>query len=384
MPFAPFVGVNHHRQLTLLGCDLVSNEDTNTFVWLFKTWLKCMGDKAPHGIITDQDRAMQNAIEIVFPNTKHRLYENRIRWVPCFLRTTFWAGMSTTQRSESMNTFFNGYVHAKTSLKQFVEQYERALQNKVEKEFIANFKSFSQVLPGATTYEIEKQYQLCYTISKFREVQSEFTGKMYCDLIFAVEGHMGTKYEVREDIVCGERQKKTIFLVWFNREKCEVNCSYHLFEFREILCRHAIVVLIRNDFTVMLDRYILRRWRKDVSRAHTRVVVHYDGLVTTPAQMRYDDMRYSFAAVANLAADNEGKYRVIMDWIQLQKKELSSTKFDRSGIVRDPKTSKRKGAPRTKRRKGPLEARSNKSKTETSVRGRLEYQFRKHLVRPSS
>ena len=42
MPFAPFVGVNHHGQSILLGCGLLSNEDTTTFTWLFKTWLECM------------------------------------------------------------------------------------------------------------------------------------------------------------------------------------------------------------------------------------------------------------------------------------------------------------------------------------------------------
>ncbi|XP_022897742.1 protein FAR1-RELATED SEQUENCE 5-like [Olea europaea var. sylvestris] len=72
MPFVPFVGVNHHGQSILLGCGLLSNEDTYTFVWLFKTWMLCMHGKAPNGIITDQDRAMQNAIKIVFPNTRHR------------------------------------------------------------------------------------------------------------------------------------------------------------------------------------------------------------------------------------------------------------------------------------------------------------------------
>ncbi|XP_073130762.1 protein FAR1-RELATED SEQUENCE 5-like [Henckelia pumila] len=72
MPFAPFVGVNHHGQSTLLGCGLLSSEDTETFVWLFKIWLKCMEFKSPQGIITDQDRAIQNAIEVVFPNSKHR------------------------------------------------------------------------------------------------------------------------------------------------------------------------------------------------------------------------------------------------------------------------------------------------------------------------
>ncbi|XP_040993336.1 protein FAR-RED IMPAIRED RESPONSE 1-like [Juglans microcarpa x Juglans regia] len=37
MPFAPFVGVNYHGQLILLGAGLISNEDTETFVWLFQT-----------------------------------------------------------------------------------------------------------------------------------------------------------------------------------------------------------------------------------------------------------------------------------------------------------------------------------------------------------
>ena len=34
MPFAAFVGVNHHGQSTLLGCGLLSGEDTDSFVWL--------------------------------------------------------------------------------------------------------------------------------------------------------------------------------------------------------------------------------------------------------------------------------------------------------------------------------------------------------------
>jgi hypothetical protein len=32
MPFAPFVGVNHHGQRTLLGCGLISSEDIETFM----------------------------------------------------------------------------------------------------------------------------------------------------------------------------------------------------------------------------------------------------------------------------------------------------------------------------------------------------------------
>ncbi|GJT49368.1 FAR-RED impaired response 1-like protein [Tanacetum coccineum] len=47
MSMAPFVGVNHHGQSILLG-------------------------RAPNAIITDQDQAMKNAIETVFPHARHR------------------------------------------------------------------------------------------------------------------------------------------------------------------------------------------------------------------------------------------------------------------------------------------------------------------------
>ncbi|XP_042963644.1 protein FAR1-RELATED SEQUENCE 5-like [Carya illinoinensis] len=72
MPFAPFVGVNHHRQSILLGARLILSEDTSTFVWLFQAWLECMDGQAPKAIITDQDRAMKAAIALVFLDTRHR------------------------------------------------------------------------------------------------------------------------------------------------------------------------------------------------------------------------------------------------------------------------------------------------------------------------
>ena len=58
MSLAQFPGINHHRQSTLFGCALLADETEATFIWLFKTWLKCMWGKAHISIITDQDGAM--------------------------------------------------------------------------------------------------------------------------------------------------------------------------------------------------------------------------------------------------------------------------------------------------------------------------------------
>ena len=110
------------------------------------------------------------------------LYEERNRWVPCFVKTSFWAGMSTTQRSESMNTFFDGYVNSKTTLKQFVEKYEKAMESKIEKEWQANARCFSQRMQCRTSFAMEKQVKEVYTVAKFQEFQQELLNKMYCEV----------------------------------------------------------------------------------------------------------------------------------------------------------------------------------------------------------
>ncbi|KAG6704795.1 hypothetical protein I3842_07G150700 [Carya illinoinensis] len=229
MPFAPFVGVNHHGQSILFRCGLISGEETDTFVWLFESWLKCMNGRAPQAIITDQDKAMQNAIARVFPKSRHRfclwhimkkvpekfgaysqyddiksqlhrcvydtlsrdefnkcwlqlldnfdlhdhswlewLYSERHLWVPAYVRNEFWAGMSSTQRSEGMNAFFNDYVNSKTTLKQFVDQYDNVLRRKIENELAADFSSFHTQIPCITFYDIERQFQASYTNAKFK------------------------------------------------------------------------------------------------------------------------------------------------------------------------------------------------------------------------
>jgi len=222
MLFAPFIGVNHHGQSILLGCGLLSSEDTFTFVWLFQCWRQCMSNKSPDDIITDQCKAMQNTIEIVFPNTSHRwcfwhimkkipeklqwysqykgikcelkklvyetinvhhfesgwsqflikfelqnnellriLYEDRSWWVLTYLKSNFWAGMWTTQWSEGLNAFFDGFINSTTILHQFVVQYDNALRNKAEKKYEAYFASINTTIPCATHSLIERQFQKC-------------------------------------------------------------------------------------------------------------------------------------------------------------------------------------------------------------------------------
>lgn len=441
MPFAPFVGVNHHGHSILFGCGLISNEDIETFTWLFRTWLSCMSNSAPIGIITDQDKAMKAAIENVFPNTRHRwclwhilkkipeklggykeyrdisnvlhcavydsqssakfeetwhhmivefelggnewlrgLYNERHRWVPCYLKNSFWAGMSTTQRSESMNAFFDGYVNSKTTLKQFVEQYSNALKNKAQKEVEEDARCSSHQLPRVTSYAMEKQIRDVYTISKFQEFQQELVGKMYCEFV----NSMGCEYIVREDVKVDTWKKRTFFEVYCDKENGGIHCSCSRFQFRGILCRHAITIMIRNDMEVLPEKFILRRWRKDVWRCHSRVKTSHELHSCTDEQKRYEKMCVSFAEVANVAAKDVESYNLVLNWIEKVRIDLPETiqcggndvtivtgqgscsnsvgiEMHDVETVRDPVVKRRKGRPPCQRKKSTKFSKSARS-----------------------
>lgn len=72
MVFAPFIGVNHHKQSVTFGAGLLSNERAETFVWLFKKFLDAMNANQLGAVGTNQDPAMTSAIKQVCNKSKHR------------------------------------------------------------------------------------------------------------------------------------------------------------------------------------------------------------------------------------------------------------------------------------------------------------------------
>jgi len=82
--------------------------------------------------------------ENVWLNT---FFKERERWVPCYLKHVFWAGMSTSQRNESTDAFFDGYINVATSLGEFVKQYNNALQDRAKKKYEEDFRSLSTIIP---------------------------------------------------------------------------------------------------------------------------------------------------------------------------------------------------------------------------------------------
>lgn len=69
-PFGLFSGFNHFRMTSIFGATLLYDETSESFEWLFKTFLHAMSGKKP---TTIQDAAMAKAISIVMPDVFHGL-----------------------------------------------------------------------------------------------------------------------------------------------------------------------------------------------------------------------------------------------------------------------------------------------------------------------
>ncbi|XP_043700374.1 protein FAR-RED IMPAIRED RESPONSE 1-like [Telopea speciosissima] len=260
IPFAPFIGVNNHFQSTLLGCALIADESTTTFIWLMRTWLRAMGGIAPKVIITDQDKGMKAAIEEVFPIVHHRhclwhilgkipeklglvtkrhtdfmtefnkciyrswkeeefeseweqllntfqlrddewlksLYDDRRHWVPAYIRDTFFAGMVTASRPESVISVFDKYVQKNTTLKEFVDQYKVTLQNMYKDETDADFSTWHGTPALRSHSPYEKQMSKICTHEIFKKFQLEVMGIIACHIRKEKEDGATTTFRVQD------------------------------------------------------------------------------------------------------------------------------------------------------------------------------------------
>lgn len=321
MPFAPFIGVNHHRQSVLFGCALLADESESTFIWLFTTWLEAMSGQQPGLIITDYDSAISRAVRSVFPQSSHQyckwhilskmpkelgdvfsslsktfqvefdkcinksetpeefesawqllldmyslrgnewlqsLYIDRKLWVSTYVRDTFSAGMYSTQQSKSVNSLFDGYVNARTTLQDFSEQYKQALDDRYEKEARAEFETFYTKPILKTPLPMEKQVAEVYT----RKLFSVFQDEIYESLVLAVKLSQDDGLSKAYEVARFEEEHK-VFLVGLNIADQIASCSCKMFEFEGILCRHVIAVFKATNIFLLPQHYILKRWTRN-------------------------------------------------------------------------------------------------------------------------
>ncbi|KAJ4758874.1 Protein FAR1-RELATED SEQUENCE 5 [Rhynchospora pubera] len=316
-----FVGFNHFREIVIFGASLICNSTIISFEWAFTKFLEAHSGKRPITIFTDQESAIGIALEQVMPDTKHGLcvwhinkncqqkimcyqkkgidisgefskcmfkYEDedefekvikeleskldekdkgwidfmygcREKWAYCFMKNAYTLGIRSTQASESINSNLKNYLNCKLDVNRFLEQFERVLDAKREKEITSEY-DMRRIVPRVRLHvPILCEAGELYTPKILELFQKEFelSGSTYIE---AVDGYTYTIGMC--NINNKECSNKSRQVIW-NRDDQSIVCSCKKFERVGILCCHALKVLDREDVKFIPPRYILKRWTQN-------------------------------------------------------------------------------------------------------------------------
>ncbi|KAL3821381.1 hypothetical protein ACJIZ3_007286 [Penstemon smallii] len=391
---AVFVGVNNHWKNVIFGCAFLSWETTESFEWLFSTFLRLMGGKQPSTIFTDQAQAIINAVDRKLPETRHRLcqwhlsenaskhigtlngnphfwailhkcyskcdtevefekvwmeikdlaaqsntwlnklYELRHRWSTAFNNDVFNAGIKATSRSESTNRVLNTISNYTTSLYDFIVAFEVKILGKWrENERHDDFRCTHFRVPMANKSNpllIHASELYTHTIYKLFESELTSSGLSYNSVEIPV-GKSQFKFEVYKKIK--PEKVKTVFI---DTDTYEVRCPCRKFESMGILCRHSLKALDMKNASKIPERYIVKRWLKTV-----RDSIDIDKFESHNLAKEEDEpaivygnraMRFTYGMISKSRSHKEGKAIV---WKHLIKANQELNEFLQHKVLND-------------------------------------------------
>lgn len=318
IPFAPFIGVNHHKQIVVFGAALLLDETTESFVWLFKTFMAAMSGRQPRTILTDNCDSLSKAVSVALPGTHHQLcpwhifqnapkivphvyghessfqkefenwmyesrteddlmkgweilstkfnlqgnpwfeglYAGREKWSFAYRKNSFCATMMTRQWCESMGNHFKMLFYRKLPPPKFMVQYHQALTQLREKELSEDLETRQAKPALLADVPMLMEASESYTRIMYKEFEDEYKSQLAC--LCEPVAMNGT--------VCAFRvsspQKRSYGLVEYEPSSGLVTCSCKKFETMGILCMHALKVLNYNNILHLPSCYILKRWTK--------------------------------------------------------------------------------------------------------------------------
>lgn len=315
MPLGIWLGMNNYGMPCFFGCVLLREENVRSFSWALKVFLSFMSGRAPQTILTDQNMCLKEAIAIEMPSTKHalciwlivakfpswfnavlgerysdwkaefyRLYNLemvedfelgwremvdsfglhtnrhianlfgfRNLWALPYLRSHFFAGMTTTGPSKSINAFIQRFLSSQTRLAHFIEQAAVAVDFRDQTGEQQKMQQNLQNICLKTGAPMEAHAAAVLTPYSFSKLQDELILAAHYASFQMKDGYFLVRHHTKID---GGHK-----VIWSPREEL-LSCSCHMFEFSGILCRHALRVLSTLNCFQIPDRYLPIRWRK--------------------------------------------------------------------------------------------------------------------------
>ncbi|KAK9062811.1 hypothetical protein SSX86_020001 [Deinandra increscens subsp. villosa] len=378
MVFVPFTGVDHHKRSVTFGGALIKRETTECYKFILESFMEAHATQ-PKIVFTDQDLAVQAAVEAIFFESAHHLcmwhimdklpikftgdllintdlrkrinklvwntyltpdqfeeqwkemiqdfslaehkwlhdvFQIRDRWIPAYFRDLpMCCLLKTTSRSESVNAFFRRYMHPDNSLLEFMICFETAMDDQRYKQRKLDIEDHTKTPFMKTELPIERYVADVYTSQIFKDVQKQ----IFKGVWFCGQKSLTTDGPCDEYIIT---EKNRAFNVVINHEEKNMQCSCIKFERIGYLCSHIFCVLKFVGVNVIPDEYVLRRWRKgalphDIYKKQQKCVTEND----VKDELFQNAVSIVESCVSRLRGDT-GKMKLFVDKLEMMRNEI--------------------------------------------------------------
>ncbi|KAK6936413.1 FAR1 DNA binding domain [Dillenia turbinata] len=366
-PFIQFIGLNHHRQVVIFGAALLYDETTESFKWLFQTFVEAMSGKKPKTVLTDQDATLVEAINSVLSETNHHLcvwqmyrnalkhldhvtkgsdsfaedfrdcifrhedeedflhawevmiekynlqqndwlrwmFKERDKWAVVYGRNTFFVEPKSVYLGESISIYLGKYLGSESDVLQFFKHFEAVVDEQRHKELQASYEMTNKLPRLMGNVVLLKHAIELYTPRAFEVFQHEYEKSL--NIVLNLCNENGPLFEYKANIF-GQAREHT---VTFNSLDDTVVCSCLKFEHAGLLCCHAFKVLDHRNIKVVPSKYFLKRWTKD---ARTKSESKDGGCTAeenskSAIASRYKDLCCRVVKISSRAVESEEAYR---------------------------------------------------------------------------
>ncbi|KAK1615385.1 hypothetical protein QYE76_020902 [Lolium multiflorum] len=318
MPFGIFVGVNNHFQSVLYAGVLMRDEKIESFEWVFREFVKMMGGKKPITILTDQARAMEVAIENVFPGTTHRWCKWHV-----LRKAKEHLGMHYTKKSGFRTEFHNLVDEMLT-----VAEFEKGWQELVEKYGLVSNTFLIQVYEAGAVIKnnepIERHASKIYTRAMF---------EMFGRALYVAGSYTVEEVEPQKKYIAVHMSPETRPDWYKHRYEVSVSadgsyytCECGRFEHMGMICCHILKVLITKNVRKIPDKHIMKRWTVDARDILPDHIKHYQKDMGPPEAItfRHSAMYITALELVHMGDTNPDAFECVMSGLcELKQKAVA-------------------------------------------------------------
>ncbi|KAG6476669.1 hypothetical protein ZIOFF_065915 [Zingiber officinale] len=257
---------------------------------------------------------------------------DRRKWGLIYGRDSFSADIKSALRSEHMHPILKTHLNAEKDLLSFFKVYERLVEDRRYNELQADVHA-SQSMLEVPLSRLLKQVASIYTPKVYEMFVKEF--KLYVDCVIENCGNDGNHYEVTNL----EKQSKSY--VRYDSTEDALKCSCKKFEAIGILCSHAMKVLDFKNIKEIPQKYILKRWRKDVKDGLS--ISRYDGSneidPTIAIANRYASLGHAYLHIVAKGSKCQEAYDIAIEEAQKISNKVNFALQNRSLEMSSPQSS---------------------------------------------